>query len=142
MTSQVTKAILVLTVLALGSIQMASKEKEANCPTMGHLVQQSKATVTEILPVLSFLGEFYTLVDEKHNHFNTPTERESFVKSFSEGRKNLSKFKGHEIFFVLEHHKFTEEAVKKMTKTQAHKLVHDMFINSKVSKVEIVNSVS
>ena len=47
-----------------------------------------------------------------------------------------------EVHHILIEKKLTEEAVKELTIPAAHGLVHDMFINSKVSKVEIVNEVT
>ena len=87
MTSQAAKAIFVLTILALGTLQSVKKHepiqiKDSACPSMSHLIQKSNASVTEIIPVLSFIGDFYTLLDEGKN-FKTPTGKVHFTESFA-----------------------------------------------------------
>merc|ERR1712032_21218 len=145
MTSHSAKAIFVLTVLALGTLQTTGKRssieiKNGVCPSVSHLVQISEAGITQIFPILSFLGDFYTLIDGD-KHFKNAAKKEEFVSSFAEGRKD-TKSKGKEVHYVLEKRGFSEEEVKKMTNTASHGLVHDMFINSKVSSVDIVNKIT
>ena len=154
MVSQVNKVVVVLTVLAIGSLSNTEHQSPQNtksntsvvqCPTFGHLKQQTKAEPWDIFYALHFLADFYTLVQTNENNqeglFKSKELRDKFVSSFSATRQEENK-KGKDVLIVLEEKGFSEKEVLKHTKTEAHQQVKTMFVNARVAKVDLVNQIT